>query len=54
MYYVSPKGFEPPSLVPETKILSIELRRRFRKYINLIGYSLILFEFRIKCIFNRV
>jgi hypothetical protein len=25
---VSPKGFEPPSLVPETKILSIELRRQ--------------------------
>ena len=35
---VLPKGFEPPSLVPETKILSIELRKQGCKYINLSGY----------------
>lgn len=35
-FYVSLKGFEPPSLVPETKILSIELQGHFGKYINLI------------------
>lgn len=37
--YVSPKGFEPPSLVPETKILSIELRRHFGEYRNSIVHN---------------
>jgi hypothetical protein len=39
MLCVSPKGFEPPSLVPETKILSIELRRQFGEDRNSIAES---------------
>lgn len=34
-HWVFPKGFEPPSLVPETKILSIELRKHSVKYIKI-------------------
>ena len=44
-FNVFPKGFEPISVEPESTILSIELRKHFGKYINLIGYSFILFKF---------
>ena len=37
-----PKGFEPPSLEPESNILSIELREQGRKYIEIIGIKRIL------------